>query len=219
MENNRQETESLLAGMIPSAPRGILLDCVELAATSDPLQSTPLEAVLEKHLRGFRPVPVPEYISVAFLATVGNTAFPAESQLIPFPVKPARDAGARQYSFKKMYSAAAAVALLGGLCALFVPLHDKTGSVAANVNQPAKVELSVPRQISQSTSKGFVPANFGRGVADVREHGVVWDKAGRPCRVVRVVYMDRAAMVNGKGERVEVEQPRVEYLLVPEKMD
>jgi hypothetical protein len=34
-----------------------------------------------------------------------------------------------------------------------------------------------------------------------------------------VVYVDKAVMINAKGERVEVERPRVEWILVPEKMN
>jgi hypothetical protein len=217
MEYNQQELEARLAAMTPSAPDAALMDCLELAATGDPLHSTPIEAALEQRMRAFRPAPVSDRIAAAFLAAVGDMEFPVDTNLIPFPVKAASGAGESRYSRKRMFAAAAAVALLGGLSALLIPVHDKPVAVAKNANPPAARTVSPPpaAQIPQEVRQGVVPANFGHGVADVREHGRVWDQSGRPCRVVRVVYMDQVTTDN--GERVE--QPRVEYLLVPEKMD
>lgn len=219
MEYNQQELESRLAGMCPSAPDAALLDCVELAAASDLLHLTPIEAALERRLHAFRPAQVPNRVAVVFLATVGDMEFPKERNLIPFPGKAAPLTNQCRHPRKRMYAAAAAVALLGGLSALLIPIHGNTNAFAKNNNPPRTPNPPVTSQITQGTRQGFVPASFGRGVADVKENGVVWDKAGRPCRVVRVIYMDYATMVNYKGERVKTVQPRIEYLLVPEKMD
>ena len=47
----------------------------------------------------------------------------------------------------------------------------------------------------------------------------MWTNDGKPVRMVRVIYMDKAKYRNPQGEIIEVERPRVEYLMVPEKID
>ena len=49
--------------------------------------------------------------------------------------------------------------------------------------------------------------------------GVRWTKEGKPVRLYRVIYRDKAQLKNNRGEIIEVEKPRAEYFLVPEKID
>jgi hypothetical protein len=64
-----------------------------------------------------------------------------------------------------------------------------------------------------------VPANFNRGFSDARDQGVLWNGVDQPHRVVRIEYLDRATFVNGEGKTLELEQPKVEYILIPEEID
>ena len=60
---------------------------------------------------------------------------------------------------------------------------------------------------------------MGRGLQDVTDLGGRWTRDGRPVRVYRVVYRDKVKLKNARGEIIEVEQPREQYLLAPEKID
>ena len=220
MEPQTTDLESLLAKLAPAAPGGGLTQRLEQAMDGVLTETDAATLAWESRMRGIRPAAVSPRVSAAFLAAVADLAFPADDNLIPFP-QPAvrRDTVVVRRPRWQAAAAAAAVALLGGASALLMPLGGKAPAVAQSgtpvpASSPAAEVAGVP-----AASRGFVPASFNRGVSDVRENGLVWDKSGRACRVVRVVYTDRASMTNARGERVEVEQPRVEYLLVPEKID
>jgi hypothetical protein len=68
-------------------------------------------------------------------------------------------------------------------------------------------------------SSTFTTKSTQSGVGDIRDEGVVWTGTGRPMRKVTVIYLDRVVMRNQQGERVEVEMPRFETILVPERVD
>ena len=68
-------------------------------------------------------------------------------------------------------------------------------------------------------SGAFVPAAFNSGVSGTNDLGVMWTNEQKPVRVVRVIYKDVLRLLNEKGEEVEVEVERMEYLMVPEKID
>ena len=79
-------------------------------------------------------------------------------------------------------------------------------------------ESIIVHRIRRKLPSGFVPASYGNNVQTASDEGVVW-KENRPHRMVRVVYKEHGSFTNDKGERVEAEIPRVEYILVPEKID
>ena len=114
-----------------------------------------------------------------------------------------------------MLAAAAAVAMLGAAAALFAPRAD-TPQVAI-ATRPTTVPSPVPQAATPASN--FVPATFNTGLSQASDEGVVWQDATQPRRVVKVVYWDRVTLVDPDGRKVEVEQPRVEYILVPEKID
>jgi hypothetical protein len=65
----------------------------------------------------------------------------------------------------------------------------------------------------------LVPAGFDRGLSEASDEGVVWQSANRPHRVLKVVYQERVTLKDSAGRTYQVEQPRVEYILVPAKTD
>ena len=66
---------------------------------------------------------------------------------------------------------------------------------------------------------GLVPAGFNRGLSEASDEGVVWQANDQPHRVVKVVYIDKVTMKDGNGRTYQMERPRVEYILVPAKID
>jgi hypothetical protein len=79
---------------------------------------------------------------------------------------------------------------------------------------------SVPSApVTNSANGNFVPAGFNRGLSEVHDEGVVWKSNSQPHSVVRVVYKDLVTLKDANGRTVQVEQPRVEYMLVPAKTD
>ncbi len=128
----------------------------------------------------------------------------------------------------RRYAAAAAVAAVGAALALFAPIGGDDGRAqltGANGDMTDDTALSSIAVDATRVDPGpamdprsFVPAAYQRGLSDARDEGVVWrDNAAH--RVLRIVYMDTITLRNEAGETVEVEQPRVEYIVVPKKVD
>lgn len=147
----------------------------------------------------------------AFLAelekAVRDVPFITDEKIVHFPKVLAPAAARRQ---RPIWAAAAAVALIGGASALLVPA--------------GKTPQNAPRQTAsapttRSAANNFVPASFNRGLSEVRDEGVIWKSNNQPQRIVRVVYKDQVTLKDSKGRTAHVEQPRVEYMLVPAKTD
>jgi hypothetical protein len=103
------------------------------------------------------------------------------------------------------------VALIGAAAAFLAPI-DGGGNVPV-----ADADASSPI-VPLSEVREFVPAGYARGLSEARDEGVVW-KDNAPHRVLRIVYTDTITLRNEAGEIVEVAQPRVEYIVVPKKID
>ena len=65
----------------------------------------------------------------------------------------------------------------------------------------------------------LVDASVGSQVREAQDEGVTWTRDGKALRRVKVIYMDKVKYVGDDGKVVEMERPRVEWLLVPEKID
>jgi hypothetical protein len=63
------------------------------------------------------------------------------------------------------------------------------------------------------------PAGFQRNLSETRDEGVVWRGKNQPHRVLRLTYMDKVTVTGADGNPVIKEQPRVEYVIIPEKID
>jgi hypothetical protein len=116
----------------------------------------------------------------------------------------------RVISFRR-YAVAAAVALIGAATALLAPIdRDAPAMMTSEGTESRIIPLEEARQ--------FVPASYARGLSEARDEGVVW-RNNAPHRVLRIVYTDVITLTNDSGETVEVEQPCIEYIVVPEKID
>lgn len=211
MSPDLQELEAQLAALRPAALDRGLLARLAASATDDLTALPPAAAELEASLRRFRPAPLPAALTAAL--TQGATT-PAAT-VIPFPTATPRT---RHWN-RPMLSAAAAVAILGASAALLVPRHAAPDAALASHFPTAPATAAALPAAPSGVASHFVPAAFNTGLSQASDEGVVWQDANQPRRVVKVVYWDRVTLVDADGRKVEVEKPRVEYILVPEKID
>ena len=163
--------------------------------------SAPVDAVdrgFEATIAGRQPSRLPDALMdrVAALAGPDIVAMPGPKRVIAF----------------RRFAAAAAIAMVGAAAALLAPIGGEAPQVADTPPPPA------PRADSTVDARAFVPASHQRGLSDARDEGIVW-KDNTAHRILRIVYTDIITLRNEAGEVVEVEQPRVEYILVPKKVD
>ncbi len=169
---------------------------------------------LEATLGAATPAAVPpqlvERIGAALAAGV-RPADPAE-KVVPFPAPRRVPASRAQPSYRWGW-AAAAVAMAGALAAWLVPGDDAAEPVVVSSR---KWHQSLPIPAARQSGPGPVVASQLGGVLD---EGVVWARNGQPLRKVRVLYIDRHMARDRNGKPVEVSVPRVQYLLLPERID
>jgi hypothetical protein len=104
--------------------------------------------------------------------------------------------------------AAAAVAMLGAFAAFMVPDSEEHGG-----DRHADVSAR------DKPSTGIQPAGLTRQLASAKDEGVVWPDGRAPHRVLRVTYHDQVTLKDPAGRVIEIEQPCIEYILVPAKID
>jgi hypothetical protein len=142
----------------------------------------------------------------ASLAGVPFTA--SQPKIVRFPVR--QPAASRPH--RHWWSAAAAVALFGGLAGWLVPTGNPANPVAA-------AEPAVPVIRSAPSGSPLIPAGFNRGLSEASDEGVIWQSSRQPHRVLRVVYQERVTLKDAEGRTYQMEQPKVEFIIVPAKTD
>ncbi|MGB6223345.1 hypothetical protein [Haloferula sp.] len=207
MESELQELEAQLQGIRPAALDDALLDRLTGAVAGTLQQVDGGLRSVEAAATRVEPAALSSDLTARLEKVVQGVPFPVDEKVVLFPrgVAPVESGEVKKIS-PKWWAAAAAVALAGGLSALMVSPPKET----------SKKIVAAPAQIN---SGAFVPAGFNSGVSGTDDLGVMWTDQQKPVRVVRVVYKDVLRLLNNKGEEVEVEVPRVEYLMVPEKID
>src|SRR5690606_14783208 len=140
-----------------------------------------------------------------------DVRFPMDDKIVLFP-KTAPLSKPATKSRRPMWAAAAAVALVGAISALMLPANPPAREVARQQPAPA------PSRATPSSDSNFRPAGFNTE-ADTEDVGVSWHPSGQPHRVLRLTYRDKVTLKDAEGRTIEVEQPRIEYILVPEKLD
>ncbi len=166
------------------------------------------ELSFERQLQNFAPAALPPAVFAALESKLSAIRFPAQGNIVEFPLKetaaPSRNRG--------WWGAAAAVALTGALAALLVPPHKPDSVLTDNHPHP-------PVPGPTYADSPFVPAGYNRGLSEASDQGVIWGSNNQAQRVLKVVYMERSTFKDANGRTCEVEQPRVEYILVPAKTD
>lgn len=200
--------ETALRQLRPVTLDGALLARLEACADHRWTELSAAEIHFAKQLETRVPGPLPAALLAALETTVSSVGFPGEGNIVRFPS--ARSSAPLHP--RAWWSAAAAVALIGASAAWLVPTRHGAGPLAA---APPASHAAVPAR----TAGQLVPAGFNRGLSEARDEGVIWPTNEQAQRVVKVVYLDRVTLKDGAGKTYQVEQPRVEYILVPAKTD
>ena len=207
MTHDPTPLEAQLRELQVSALDEALLSRLEAAADGTLTTLSHQEIRFEALLQQTSPARLPTDFMAQLEAIVREVPFAVDEKIVLFPIANPAVHSRRQ---RPLWSAAAAVALIGAATALLMPAGKN----------PDKV-VSQMRQVSSPTARpsngNFAPASFNRGVSEVHDEGVVWKANNQPHSLVRVVYKDMITLKDNEGRTYQVEQPRVEYMLVPAK--
>ena len=218
MSDDFQALEAALAGLRPAALDRRLLARLEDCLTDAASVLSPSEAQFEASLRDIQPAALPPALLAALEAALTHGAATETSHIIPFPQNTQSGAPAHR-RHRPMLAAAAAVAIFGAAAAWFLPGDGTHPTASAPSHQPQPSAQSLATPPSAPANQNFVPAAFNTGLSQASDVGVLWQSQNQAQRVVKVVYWDRFTLVNPEGKQIEYEKPRVEYILVPEKID
>jgi hypothetical protein len=186
-----------------------LLERLESCAAGTWTQLSSDEIAFENRLRAIAPSGLSSALSQSLESIVNTVSFPGEGTIIPFPT---RESSAPRHN-RRWWAAAAAVALTGALTALMIPDNQISTHQPVAANRPPGVSHPLPQ------SDALIPAGFNRDLRETHDEGVVWKSNNEAHRVLRVVYMDRVTLKSPDGRTYQVEQPRIEYILMPEQAD
>lgn len=206
-----QELRDLRAATLDDA----FLQRLESAADGTLVQLTREEIRFEELLREKSPARLsPDFLAGLESVTRG-VPFPVNEKIVLFPKGTAAPAARKS---RPMWSAAAAVALIGAATALLMPGGKPAGNNIASQDTKTPPSAVSSPALSAAASSHLVPAGFNRGVSEVRDEGVVYQE-NRPHSRVKVTYMDSVTLKHPDGRTYQVEQPRVKYVLVPARTD
>jgi hypothetical protein len=183
-----------------------LLDRLDACANGTWTELSPAEIQREQQLRAISPTKLSPTLMASLEATLHNVPFAKNPSIVHFPLKQP----AAQHHRRNGWAAAAAVALVGAITALLIPTNHRPNNLA--ITQPNK-HLTTPSPAGGE----LVPAGFNRGLSEASDEGVIWQSNNQPHRVLKVVYKDQVTLKDAAGHTYQVEQPRVEYILVPAK--
>ncbi|GAA5482453.1 hypothetical protein [Haloferula sargassicola] len=211
METEFQRLEDELKLLMPRRLDPALLDCLAVSLGDEVAEGT-----LEARLHQARPSRPSAALSESLVATLDRIPFQPEANTLRFPAAPA--AAPAEKSRMPWLAAAAAVALAGAWTATKMsPQSPSITNAPALVRQDA-VDAPAP-VASRGLGGNFVPASIDSAVRSTDDLGVRYNRQAKPMRVVRVTYMDHMKLRNEKGEIIETKVPRVEYVVIPERVD
>jgi len=203
--NLEEELRQLQAAPLDEA----LLARLEASADGTWTELTREEIRFENLLRKTSPAKLPADFLASMESITAGIHFPVDEKVILFPNG---NAAPKKQKNRPMWAAAAAVALIGAASALLLPTTETPKTVAQASNK-------ITPPVAADMDSNFVPASFNRGLSEVHDEGVVWKSNNQPHRLVRVVYTDHVTYKDSSGKTMEVEQPRVKYMLVPDRTD
>lgn len=209
MKHDPSDLEAELRKLQAAPLDEALLARLEASADGTWSELTHEEIRFENFLREVSPAKLPADFLADLDSVIAGVHFPVDEKILLFP----RGGNApKKREHRPTWGAAAAVAIIGAVSALLVP-------TANTPKAPTTVSTAISPPISATASPNLIPASFDRGLSEVHDEGVIWKSNNEPHRVVRVVYKDHVTLKDANGRTVEVEQPRVEYMLVPAKTD
>lgn len=208
---NAELAEQLKKIILPSLNDDFLNRLVAAADGTDLTTSLTQDTQANK-IGSIQPSPLGAGLNSKLLEAIGDAPFHKDEKIVLFN-KPNRTTKSRKI-VRFNLAAAAAVALLGCMTALFLP--DQQKSIAENDAKP----VSASTQSAQaSTNPNFVPASFSRNLSDARDEGVIWRNQAQPLRLLRFTYMDEVQLRDETGKIIQVSKPKFEYVILPENID
>ena len=175
---------------------------------------TAAELQFEASLRKFSPPKLSSSFDSSLMEILNDTPFHVDEKIVLFHKTTSQNTESSSKLRRFNIAAASAVALLGSLAAFITPT-PKDETVSSKPDRP----IQQPSQPIATGPSSFAPASFNRNLSDTRDEGVIWNPSNHPHRVLRFTYMERVTLKNEKGELIQVEQPREEYVIIPEKID
>lgn len=212
-------TEQELRNLAPSGLDEDFLSRLTACAegTAESLSDDELD--FENHLRAIRPRKIPAAFQGKLMAAVGDAPFSVDGTIVLFNKATAGTKSKKPRRFLHFnIAAAAAVALLGSIAAFMVPgkSAENLGADAGSSKEPIVAPSIIPNSPEISN---FAPASFNANPSETRDEGVIWRGKNQPHRVLRLTYMDQVTVTGADGNPKTVEKPRVEYVIIPEKVD
>ena len=186
-----------------------LLARLDACTTNTWTHLQPAEIAFEQHLHAITPALLPPALQASLESALRDVPFPGDEKIVRFPHQ--QPAAPRHH--RAWWSVAAAVALTGAVPALLMPAHHPAGNPTAAAPPANHTARPAPE------SGVLVPAGFNRGLSEARDEGVIWQANDQPQRVLKFVYMESVTLKDATGHTYQVEQPRVEYILIPADND
>jgi hypothetical protein len=214
MDEDFQELEATLKGMRPVSPDAACMDRL-LAAVERRMPAA--DRGIERELGKLSPSALAGGVQERLLETVARVPFPVDEKVVLFPgkTKPVEKVHTR----RPWLAAAAAVAVLGAFSALMMGPQRGSNSRPVAENDGPLYGPVRPGASAGTVEAGLGTPSFNSKVRDAEDEGVTWTQDGKPMRRVKVIYMDKVKYAGEDGKIVEMERPRVEWILVPEKID
>lgn len=180
---------------------------------------------IERQLTGLRPAPLSDDLlarleAVALRVPAVKEVSSESEKIVPFPSAPVREQ--KRESHRPAWAAAAAVAILGAMTALMIPREGATREVGpvADTGKLTIPQEAPPARVAKppfTGNSGVIPASLGGpSVLSAQDQGVVSGPNG-PMRTMRVIYRESVKVPTEDGRWIEIQQPREEWILVPEK--
>ena len=172
----------------------------------------------EEQLAGAAPNDIPVSLGDKIMESIGDTPFTVDGKIVLFnKAKHEKSAttGKRSNIVKFNIAAAAAVALMGSMAALVYPGASTQQGPSVADREP--IVESAP--LMESAPSNFAPASYNRDLNSINDQGVVWQNGVQPYRVYDMISRDKVTLENADGETIQMEQPRMERILMPEQID
>ncbi|MGA0845443.1 MAG: hypothetical protein ACO3RV_02800 [Luteolibacter sp.] len=220
MREELNHIEDALKKLTPSNLDPALLEQIERSADGSWDYLDPLETSTEHELRAIRPQQLDPAFTRDLLAHVADLPMPSKDpNIVPFPSLGHPEKPKQAVRQGRWLAAVAAVATMGAVLALWIPSGSSNDLVQDSAAHQTRVNSPNKARASSDAQARLTPAGFSRGLSEARDSGVILNQNQRPHRVLRFVYRERVTLKDNDQRTLLIEQPRVEYLIVPAKTD
>jgi hypothetical protein len=172
---------------------------------------------LEVHLSQISPAALPEDMLTRMSRAMDSwhQYVPVEEKVVPFG--DTRMSSSSRFG-GNMWTAAAAVAVLGAVTALVMPRFSSPqgSAVVAQKVLPSSSSMNSVVAKSSRMNGATLTSNFlSHKVTNTSDNGVVFSNDNTPHRCIRVDYIERIKGEDASGRQVEINTPGVDFLLIP----